>query len=506
MSETQQQLKVTQEKLPASQLGLEIEIPAGMSQKAYEQVVHKFMRSADIPGFRRGKVPRQVVVQRLGTQRLKAAALEELVQDTMEKAIAQEKIEALGNFQLRSSFEDLVEQFQPGQALTFTAAVDVPPEVHLGQYTGLQVTATKTDYDPSQIETLLAEHQSQRATLIPVEGRPAESGDVVLVDFTGRLEPNATGEEPDAAAQEAIAGPAEDFQLELVPGKFLPGFVEGVIGMNLDETREIPVTFPADYFQASLAGLSAIFTVTLKEIKEKELPSLDDEFAQEISEFETLAELRTFLEERYRQEADQKTEASTEAALVEALLQDLEVELPETLITNEVNFLLAQTANRLQEQGLDINRLLTPEVIPEMRQRLRPEAIARIKRTLALAEVAKRESIQVPPEEIEARCQELIQDLSDRKLDRDRLQEVVQEELLQKKVLQWLKDHGQVELVEAEAATAASTAEISASEPEANPGLEVTTTLEATAVAVPEAEPEASVATTESSPEPPTDS
>lgn len=454
MSETQAPIKVTQEKLPASQVGLEIEIAPEMSQKAYEQVISKFMRSAEIPGFRKGKVPRQVVMQRLGPNRIKAAAVEELVQGTLEKAIQQEKISVLGNLQLRSSFEDLVEQFKPGESLTFSATADVPPEVSLGQYTNLHVTAKQSKFNPDQVEAILAEYQSERATLIPVENRPAQRRDVVLIDFSGRLVPSEEADEE--ADQEIAGGQAEDFQLELEEGRFIAGFVDGVIGMNVDETKEVPITFPDDYFQENLAGRAAVFTITLKEIKEKELPTLDDDFAQEVSEFSSLAELRSFLEERYQQEAQQKTDASKEAALLDELLKAMEVEIPETLVTNEVNYLLTQTASRLQGQGIDVNKLLTQEVIPEMRQRLQPEAITRIKRTLALAEIAKRESIQVGTEEVEERFQSLIDQFSDRKIDRARLREIVQEDLLEEKVIQWLKNHSQVDLVEDEAENAST--------------------------------------------------
>ncbi|MBD2019429.1 trigger factor family protein, partial [Leptolyngbya sp. FACHB-36] len=140
-------MKVTQEKLPASQVGLEIEITPEMSKKVYDQVIDKFVRSANIPGFRKGKVPRQVVIQRFGSAQLKAAAVEELIEDSLKQALEQEKIEALGNFQLRSSFDDLVQQFQPGSALTFSAAVDVQPEVTLNQYTDLQVQAEEVKPD-----------------------------------------------------------------------------------------------------------------------------------------------------------------------------------------------------------------------------------------------------------------------------------------------------------------------------------------------------------------------
>ncbi|MGB7414808.1 MAG: trigger factor, partial [Thermosynechococcaceae cyanobacterium] len=165
------------------------------------------MRSAQIPGFRRGKIPRQVIMQRIGSLQLKGAALEDLIQESFEAAIKQEEIQALGGIQLQSPMEELVTQFQPGEALTFTVSVEVPPEVSINKYQGFEVTAVEAKYDAAKIDTVLAEHQTQQATLVPVEDRAAEKGDVVQIDFTSRFEnPNEEDEEPEEV---------KDFQLEL---------------------------------------------------------------------------------------------------------------------------------------------------------------------------------------------------------------------------------------------------------------------------------------------------
>jgi trigger factor len=188
-------MKVTQEKLPASQIGLEIEIPPEKSKQTYEQVIQKFARAANIPGFRKGKVPRQILLQRLGLAQVKAAAVEELIQSGITEAIKQEKIEALGQPQLRSSFEDLVSSYEAGKTLTFSVAVDVQPEINLAQYTGLKVQAEEVKYDPASVDKTLEEQRSQMATLIPVEGRAAQMGDIAVVDFKGHFV--SEGEEAD---------------------------------------------------------------------------------------------------------------------------------------------------------------------------------------------------------------------------------------------------------------------------------------------------------------------
>ncbi|RUR80858.1 trigger factor [Chlorogloeopsis fritschii PCC 9212] len=439
-------MKVTQEKLPASQIGLEIEITPEKTKQTYEQVIQNFTRSANIPGFRKGKVPRQILLQRLGVTRIKAAALEELIQDGITEAVKQEDINAIGQPRLRSSFEDLINNYEPGKALTISAAVDVPPEVNLAQYTDLEIKAEEIKYEPERVDKVLESERQQMATLIPVEGRPAQLGDVAVVDFKGVLA-KAEGED-EAAEPEAIpGGEATDFQVELQEDRFIPGFVVGIVGMNPGETKEVHATFPDPYANEDLAGKPAIFTVTLKELKEKELPELNDDFAQEVSEFETLAELRTSLEERFQKEAEQKTKENQQEALVKELLKYVEVDLPETMIEQEVDHMLTQTAIRLSQQGLDIKKLFTPDVIPQLRQRSRDEAVERLKRSLALEEIGKRESIQVSEEEVAARIKELLEQYPQEDVDQDRLQEVVKNELLTEKTIDWLLEHSKVELV-----------------------------------------------------------
>ncbi len=438
MSKTQERLNVTQSKLPGSQISLEIEIPAVRSQQAYEQVITKFMRTAQIPGFRRGKIPRQVILQRFGTTQLKASALEDLIQNTFEAAVKQEDINALGGIQLQSSMDELITQFQPGEPLTFTVSVEVPPEVKLNRYQGFNVTAEEVHYDPAKIDEVLLEHQSQQATLVPVEGRAAEKGDVSQIDFASRFE---DGE--DDATEEV-----NDFQLELVENGFITDLVDGVVGMNVGETKEIPVTFPEDFFQEDWAGRSAIFTVTLNDIKAKELPELNDDFAQDVSEFSTLAELREFLEERYQKEAEDATATNIETELVTALVAELEAEPPNSMIQDEVNVMINETAAQLQSQGVDVNKLLTKDVLPGMQERLKPEALERLKTTLALAEVAKLESLSVDADALKQRTQDVMKSFGDQKIDQQRLRNILEEELLKETVVAWLKEHSEIILVD----------------------------------------------------------
>ncbi|MBN3878167.1 MULTISPECIES: trigger factor [unclassified Nostoc] len=440
-------MKVTQEKLPASQIGLEIEITPEITKQTYEQVIKNLASTANIPGFRKGKVPRPILLQRLGTTRIKAAALEELIQDGIEQAVKQEAIPAIGQPQLRSSFEDLINNYEPGKPLTISAAVDVEPEVNLVQYTDLQAKAEEVKYDPERVENTLDKERQELATLIPVEGRAAQIGDIAVVDFKGSFA-RVEGEDETAELEPIPGAEATDFQVELQEDKFIPGFISGIVGMNPEETKEIAAQFPDPYANEELAGKAATFTVTLKELKEKELPEVNDDFAQEVSDFETLEELRASLVEQYQKEADDKTKTNKQEALLTELLKHVEVDLPATLIEQEVDAMLTQTAMRLSQQGLDVRKLFTQDIIPQLRERSRTEAIERIKRSLSLREIGKRESIEVTPEEIAARVTELLEQYSEEQdVDEDKLRSIVENELLTEKIIDWLLEHSSVELV-----------------------------------------------------------
>lgn len=435
-------MKITQEKLPASQIGLDIEISPEMSKNAYEKVIRQYARSANIPGFRKGKVPRHILVQRLGTSRIKAAALDDLMQEHLPKIVDQEKIPAIGNFEVIGDVDELIEKYEPGQPLVIKAAIDVEPEVKLNNYQDFQVQAEEIKFDPAQVDEVLERERVKMATLVPLEGRPAQKGDTAYVDFKGYFIPKGETE-----PQEIEGGQGENFQVELTDGQFIPGFTEGIEGMSPGETKELNIEFPADYAQEQLAGCPATFTITLLELKEKELPELDDDFACEVSDFETLAELRESLEKQFQEEKDQQTTANKHKALAEALVAEMEVELPETLIKEEVDRLLTQQAMQLSNMGIDLKQLFNSETIPRMREHLRPDAIIQLKQSLAIQEVAKQESITVTEEEIKAECEKMMEQLQGQDVDQDRLVEVVTDNLISEKTYKWLEEHSTIELV-----------------------------------------------------------
>ncbi len=438
-------MKVTQEKLPASQIGLQIEIPSEKSKQVYEQVIKEITRSANIPGFRKGKVPRAILLQRFGTTNIKASVVEKIIQTSLEEAVKQENIEAIGQFDLISAFDELVQKFDTDSTLVFSAKVDVRPEIELGEYKGLSFKAEEQPYDSTKVDNFLEDRRKQKATLIPVEGRPAVMGDVAVVDYQGRFVKSGEGENQEF--EDIPGGKAENFEIELSSGRFIEGLIEGVVGMNPGENKEISLQFPTDYAREDFAGKTAIFTMSLKELKEKELPELNDDFAQEISDKQNLAELRESLESKYKDDAEQQTTQNKEQELLKELVKVVGGEIPETMIKQELESMLNQTAMQLSNAGIDVDKLFTAEMVEEMKQRSRPEAIDRIKQNLALKEIAQREAIEADQEEVKKRMEEIKMQLGDRNIDQSRLKQFVEFEVKKERTITWLLEHSQIELV-----------------------------------------------------------
>jgi trigger factor len=245
-------MKVTQEKLEQSRIGLQIEVTGDQTTKYYEQAIKKLSTNANIPGFRKGKIPRQVILQRVGQTQVKATAIDTLLEPALNDAIKQESVPAIGNYQITSDFEELVKNYVPGQAFTFNASVDVPPAVELGTYTGLAVKAEEIVYKPEFVDEFIEEKRREKATTVPVVDRAAQLDDIAVVDYTGKL---ADGTEINGAS-------AEDFDIELSEGKFIADLVNGIVSMKIGETRDVDVVFPADYPREELAAQPAVFHVS----------------------------------------------------------------------------------------------------------------------------------------------------------------------------------------------------------------------------------------------------
>ena len=437
-------MKVTLEKLPASQIGFDIQVEGAKSQAIYDRVVKDLTKTMQVPGFRKGKAPTQLVLRQVGSQRLKVNVLEELLEKTLNEALADNKEvkdKALGGFQLVTDMESLVQAFTPGQELSFKAAIDVEPEVTLAKYQGFSVQVEEIKPDITGVDNTFHEFQVRKSTLVPVEDRGVELGDVITVDL--QVLDRATGEVLPEAGE-------EDFQLDVDEKAFIPEVVRALVGAAIDQVVEVESIFPEEYYPEEYVGKEIKYVVTVKSIKGRELPALDDEFAQSISDKETIAELREMLEKRAIDEAAAKTQANKETVVLDALTAELEVELPASLIEQELEFLVRQQANYLQER-VDpsmVKQLFTKELIGEMRRLNLPEALKRIKRKLALDAIAKQDNIAIDEAELKERVAETLIALKDQNIDPARLRNVMREEMLTEKSLAWLIEHSEIELVE----------------------------------------------------------
>jgi len=447
---TQSDLKVSTSPRPGSRMAVEISVPAGRTQSSHEAAVEKLSRSIKLPGFRKGKVPRAVLVQQIGPVRIRATALEDLVDSVFRDALRQAEIAAIGQPALDGGFEALLERFEPGQELSLTLELDVEPTPTLKSTKGLKAEVETVQFDAGRVDELLEQSRRQLAALVPVEGRAAAEGDVALISFTGTYADNG----------EAISGGSSDgMEVELEEGRMIPGFVEGILGMKPGDTKTVVCQFPDDYPQEDAAGRKASFEISLTEVKTRELPDLDDAFAQQASDKQTLAELRADLEERLKDDAERRNASNRHDALVAALVEQLEVELPETLVQQEIVALLEQTAGQLAQQGMDVKKLFTPQLIQSLRETSRPEAEDRLKRSLALKALAVADGIELADDEINAKVKELSRNLSETaNIDPNRLRAAVQDDLMREKLLEWLETNSTISEKAAEAKAATKTA------------------------------------------------
>ena len=433
-------LKVKTSSLPGSRLALEVGVPAGRCKASYEAAVDKLSRSVRLPGFRKGRVPKPVLLQQIGPLRVKASALEDLVDSVLRDAIEQEKVEVLGQPSLSSNFEELLEKFDPAKELVVTLEMDVAPTPTLKSTKGLSAEAESVAYDPARVDELLDQSRRQLATLVPVSDRAAAMGDVAVVSFSGVFSDDKSAIE---------GGSATGLDVELEEGRMISGFVEGVVGMKPGDKKDVDCQFPDDYPEETCRGRKALFSISLDELKGRELPALDDAFAQQASDKKTLSELREDLENRLKQDAEQRQKNNRHEALLKALVDQLEVELPESLIKEEINSLLQETAAQMAQQGMDVKKLFTPETVQNLAQASRGEATERLQRSLALKALAKAEGISVADKDLEAKIKEVSAGFSDtNKIDPQRLRDAVAEDLLRETLLSWLEENAKLTMVE----------------------------------------------------------
>ncbi len=426
-------LKVSTESKPGSRLSGKVTVPGERSKASYEEAISSLSRNINLPGFRKGKVPRTVVMQQLGAVRIKATALESLVDTVWREAIKQEALEPLSQPDLSGGFEGLLATFEPGSELTITLEADVAPTPKLKTTRGLTAKFEPVAYEASKIDDMLEDSRKQLATVVPVEDRSAAKGDIAVLGFKGTYSDDGSDIE---------GGSADSMDVDLEHGRMIPGFIEGVIGMSIGETKTVDCQFPEDYPKDDARGRKASFEIELKDLKTRELPALDDAFAQQASEQDTLADLRKDLEQRLKDDAERRQTSNRRDALVGALVEQLEVELPEALIQQESRNLLEQTAAQFAQQGMDVKSLFTPELVRNLMQRSRPEAEERLRRSFALTALAEAEGIKVEEPAVEAKLEEVRKELSaDAKIDPQRLRQAVMDDLIQEQLMSWLEEN-----------------------------------------------------------------
>ena len=424
-------LKVSTESRPSSRLAVTVTVPGERCTASYEEAIKSLSRSINLPGFRKGKVPRSVLVQQLGGVRIKATALEKLIDSAWRDAIKQESLEPISQPDLSSGFDGLLESFNPGDELTFTLEADVAPTPKLKNTKGLKAEYEAVAYDASRVDSMIEDSRKQLATVVPVEGRAAEKGDIAVLGFNGTYSDDGS---------EIEGGSADSMDVDLDNGRMIPGFIEGVIGMKVGESKSVDCQFPDDYPKEDARGRKAAFVIELKDLKTRELPELDDAFAKQASEQDTMADLRKDLEQRLKDDAERRQTSNRNDGLVKALVEQLEVDLPEALIQQESRNLVEQTAAQFAQQGMDVKSLFTPDLIRNLMQNSRPEAEERLRRSFALTALAEAEDIKLDDSAIDTKLKEVKKDLSaDAKVDPERLRQAVMDDLMQEQLMSWLE-------------------------------------------------------------------
>ncbi len=376
----------------ANEVKVEITIEAEKFEEAIKKVYFKSAKYFNIPGFRKGKAPMQIVEKYYGKEIFFEDAFNELAGEALEEAVKENNLDIVS----RPDIE--VTQIEKGKELIFTAIMQTKPEAELGKYKGIEIKKIEYNVSDEDIEHELGHIQEHNARLISIEDRPVEKGDITTIDFEGFV---------DGKAFEG--GKAEGHELEIGSNTFIPGFEDQIIGMKINEEKEIKVTFPEEYFSKELAGKDATFKVKVHEIKKKELPKLDDEFAKDVSEFDTLKELKEDIRSKKQKENDDKVKYETQEAVMKVVCEELKVEIPSGMIETETDNMLENMTQRLSYQGLKLEQYLQMmgKTEEEMKKEYEPQAIEAIKSRLAIEAVIKAEKIEATEKEIDEKLKEM---------------------------------------------------------------------------------------------------
>ena len=385
-------MSVQVEKLEKNMAKLTVEVPAEEVEKALQAAYMKEKNKISIPGFRKGKVPRAMIEKMYGAAVFYEEAANILIQDNYAAAMEESKEDIVSRPTI-----DIV-QIESGKPFIFTAEVAVRPEVTLGKYKGVQVTKIDTTVTDEEVEAALEKEQQKNSRTVTVTDRPAANGDTAVIDFEGFV---------DGVAFEG--GKGENHPLEIGSHSFIDTFEDQLVGHNTGDEVEVNVTFPEKYQAADLAGKPAVFKVKINEIKTKELPELNDEFASEVSEFDTLAEYKEDLRKHLEVEKENEAKRTKEDEAIKKIIDKSTMELPEAMIETQCENMINEFAQRIAQSGLSMEQYMqfSGMTIDGLKEQVRPEAETRIKSSLVLEQIAKEENIEVSEDEINAEVEKM---------------------------------------------------------------------------------------------------
>lgn len=395
------------EKLEKNMAKLTIEVSAEDLDKAMQAAYQKAKGRITVPGFRKGKAPRKMIEQMYGKGIFLEDAANALIPEHYTKALDECELEIVSQPEI-----DVV-QAEPGKAFIFTAEVAVKPEVTLGQYKGVEIAKVDSEVTEEEVEAELKHEQEKNSRTVTVEDRGAEMGDITTIDFEGFV---------DGVAFEG--GKGTDYPLTLGSNAFIPGFEEQLVGAKVGDHVEVNVTFPEEYQAAELAGKAAVFQCDVKKIEVKELPELDDEFAQDVSEFDTFAEYKEDVKKNLSEKKAADALRIKEDAAVEKAIENAEMEIPEAMINSQVAQMMDDFARRMQSQGLNMEQYFqfTGMTVEKMQEEMKPQALKRIQTRLVLEKVAEVENIQPSDDEVN---EEITKMAEMYKMEADKLKELL---------------------------------------------------------------------------------
>ena len=376
----------------ANELKLSFEVEAAKFDEAIKKVYAKSAKYFNIPGFRKGKAPMAIVEKHYGPEIFYEDAFNEIVPEIYERELKENNIEAVSKPDLD------VTQIGKGQDLKFTAVVQIKPEVKLGKYKGITLKKVEYNVSDEDIEHELGHMAERNARIVPVEDRPVENKDITVIDFEGSVD-----------GVKFEGGKAEGHELEIGSGSFIPGFEDQIIGMKVGEEKDIKVKFPDDYFSEDLKGKEAVFHVKLHEIKKKELPEINDDFAKDASEFETLEELKNSIKEKIEEDNKNRAKYETEEEAIKEVCKNTEIDIPSGMIETELDNMVRDVETRLSYQGMNMEMYLQMigKTMDEFRKEGEEQAKEAVKTRLVLEQIIKDENIEADEKKVEERLEEM---------------------------------------------------------------------------------------------------